>query len=258
MAETESVSVAIANPTTTSSPAKKEKKPRNPRTKPTHPPTSEMVTNAIRGLKERGGSSLQAIKKYITANYKVDAEKVAPFIKKYLKSSVIAGNLIQTKGKGASGSFKLSVSTTTSISSAKSKEITSDKKKNQSSVKVKKSGNINKVSKISSVGEKLKKNSKKVNKIKKPLLVRSGGVGERKLLKKVTNKKSIKQSITPVAAVTSSAVGSPKSKLPSKAKKSNKPGPTKKPKAPKPKSAKLPAPASKTKKITVVSPKKKK
>ena len=82
-------SVASATSATSSpqaqSPAKKEKKVKNPRAKPSHPPTSEMVNNAIKGLKERGGSSLQAIKKYIAANYKVDAEKVAPFIKKYLK-----------------------------------------------------------------------------------------------------------------------------------------------------------------------------
>lgn len=74
---------------------------------PTHPPTAQMVNNAISSLKERGGSSLQAIKKYISSTYKVDAEKIAPFIKKYLKSAVDGGSLIRTKGKGASGSFKL-------------------------------------------------------------------------------------------------------------------------------------------------------
>jgi hypothetical protein len=66
-----------------------------------------MVGNAIRSLKERGGSSLQAIKKYIAANYKVDSEKLSPFIKKYLKFAVASGELVQTKGKGASGSFRL-------------------------------------------------------------------------------------------------------------------------------------------------------
>ncbi|CAH1385012.1 unnamed protein product, partial [Tenebrio molitor] len=50
-------------------------KAKNPRAKPSHPPTSEMVNNAIKGLKERGGSSLQAIKKFVAANYKVDAER---------------------------------------------------------------------------------------------------------------------------------------------------------------------------------------
>jgi hypothetical protein len=89
-------------------PKKAKASAKKPRAKPVHPPTSEMVGNAIKSLKERGGSSLQAIKKYIAANYKVDSEKLAPFIKKYLKAAVASGELVQTKGKGASGSFKLS------------------------------------------------------------------------------------------------------------------------------------------------------
>ncbi|KAK0168349.1 hypothetical protein PV327_002162 [Microctonus hyperodae] len=84
-------------------------KTQKPRTKPAHPRTADMVNIAIKTLKERGGSSLQAIKKYISATYKIDADKQAPFIKKYLKAAVTNGNLIQTKGKGAAGSFKLSV-----------------------------------------------------------------------------------------------------------------------------------------------------
>ncbi|KAH8317375.1 hypothetical protein KR074_003920, partial [Drosophila pseudoananassae] len=55
---------------------------------PSHPPTQQMVDASIKNLKERGGSSLLAIKKYITATYKCDAQKRAPFIKKYLKSAV--------------------------------------------------------------------------------------------------------------------------------------------------------------------------
>uniref|UniRef100_A0A6P4F878 Histone H1-like n=1 Tax=Drosophila rhopaloa TaxID=1041015 RepID=A0A6P4F878_DRORH len=85
----------------------KAKKPTAP---PSHPPTQQMVDASIKNLKKRGGSSLLAIKKYITATYKCDAQKLAPFIKKYLKSAVVNGKLIQTKGKGASGSFKLSAS----------------------------------------------------------------------------------------------------------------------------------------------------
>lgn len=82
-------------------------KSKKPRSKPTHPRTSEMVNAAIKALKERAGSSLQAIKKYIASTYKVDAEKHAPFIRKYLKSAVASGILVQTKGKGAAGSFRL-------------------------------------------------------------------------------------------------------------------------------------------------------
>lgn len=102
-----SAPAAAATPKKSKS-AAASKKPRN---KPIHPPTADMVNAAIKNLKERGGSSLQAIKKYIAANYKVDAEKLAPFIRKYLKSAVASGKLTQPKGKGASGSFKLSVKT---------------------------------------------------------------------------------------------------------------------------------------------------
>ncbi|CAL1302165.1 unnamed protein product [Larinioides sclopetarius] len=77
---------------------------------PTHPKVSEMVVKSITTLKERGGSSLQAIKKHISSQYKVDIDRLTPFIKKYLKSAVAAGTLVQTKGKGANGSFKLSAS----------------------------------------------------------------------------------------------------------------------------------------------------
>ncbi|EDW52841.1 GM19739 [Drosophila sechellia] len=66
---------------------------------PSHPPTQQMVDASIKNLKERGGSSLLAIKKYITATYKCDAQKLAPFIKKYLKSAVVNGKLILNKGK---------------------------------------------------------------------------------------------------------------------------------------------------------------
>ena len=78
-----------------------------PAKKPDHPPVAAMVDAALAALKERKGSSLAAIKKYVAANYKVDAVKLAPFIRRYLKKAVADGKINQTKGSGASGSFKL-------------------------------------------------------------------------------------------------------------------------------------------------------
>ena len=63
----------------------------------THPPVAQMVPAAIKALKERNGSSLAAIKKYITANYKADGAKLAPFIRRYLKKEVESGKLKQIK-----------------------------------------------------------------------------------------------------------------------------------------------------------------
>merc|ERR1712064_34689 len=70
---------------------------KKPKAAPTHPPTSAMVVAAIKALKERGGSSLPAIKKYIAANYKVDVVKLNPFIRKALKKGVEKKTLVQVK-----------------------------------------------------------------------------------------------------------------------------------------------------------------
>jgi hypothetical protein len=87
--------------------AKKAAKPKKPAA---HPPVASMVVAAIKALKDRKGSSLATIKKYIAANYKVDVAKLAPFIRKFLKKAVADGKLTQVKGTGASGSFKVSAS----------------------------------------------------------------------------------------------------------------------------------------------------
>ena len=75
----------------------KPKVAKKPKAAPTHPPTSAMVVAAIKALKERGGSSLPAIKKYIAANYKVDVVKLSPFIRKALKKGVEKKTLVQVK-----------------------------------------------------------------------------------------------------------------------------------------------------------------
>merc|ERR1712018_751756 len=56
--------------------------------------SSVMVVKAIEDLKERKGSSLAAIKKYIGANYKVDLAKVSVFIRKALKSGIEKKTLV--------------------------------------------------------------------------------------------------------------------------------------------------------------------
>ena len=71
-----------------------------------HPKYIEMIQAAVSALKERNGSSRQAIIKYIKANYNVK-ENCENHIKMALKKGVAAGTLTQPKGTGASGSFKL-------------------------------------------------------------------------------------------------------------------------------------------------------
>ncbi|XP_065571371.1 histone H1-delta-like [Artemia franciscana] len=105
------------------SPAKKEKKAKAPKpakvAKPkgdkkakapaNHPKYTEMITKSIADLKERGGSSRQAILKYIMANFQVGngAKVVNMHLKQALKRCLANGIVINPKGTGVTGSFKL-------------------------------------------------------------------------------------------------------------------------------------------------------
>ncbi|KAL8578189.1 hypothetical protein ACOMHN_050836 [Nucella lapillus] len=84
-------------------------KPRKPTKPADHPKYNVMIAAAVTSLKERGGSSRQAILKYVMANYKVGNEvtKINARVKTALKAGVKAGTLKQAKGTGASGSFRL-------------------------------------------------------------------------------------------------------------------------------------------------------
>lgn len=74
-----------------------------PGPKPTRPRVSNMVLTAIKDQKKRNGSSMPAIKKYIADKYKVDVVKLAPFIKKYIRSAVDDKVLVPVKA-----SYKIS------------------------------------------------------------------------------------------------------------------------------------------------------
>lgn len=141
--------------------------------KPNHPKTSDMVMKAVKELKHRKGSSLQAIKKYIAAHYKVDADKIAVFIRRALIKAVSDGRLLQTKGTGANGSFKLPSTTTKSQPKlARNNTITSKKpgpngKSKQHSKAKRTSTNTSAKRKTKSVKPTSKKNAKKSPKPKK-------------------------------------------------------------------------------------------
>ncbi|XP_058986130.1 histone H1-like [Musca domestica] len=74
-------------------------KAKKPSAAPTHPPTQQMVDAAIKTLKERGGSSLPAIKKYLASTYKVDAQKWPPSSRIKAKPAKTAAKASATKPK---------------------------------------------------------------------------------------------------------------------------------------------------------------
>merc|ERR1712060_630297 len=88
-----------------SAPAKKASKPKAPAA---HPKYSVMIAAAITSLKDRTGSSRQAILKYICANYKVDAAKAVVQVRLALKRGGAKGALkmARASGKGA-GSYQV-------------------------------------------------------------------------------------------------------------------------------------------------------
>jgi len=75
--------------------------------KPTHPPVGEMFTTAIKRLRDnpRKGSSMAAIKGFMAEEWGLIIPDYAGKIKKYVISAVASEEVIQTKGKGASGRF---------------------------------------------------------------------------------------------------------------------------------------------------------
>ena len=119
-----------------------------------HPKYSVMIAAAIAALKDRSGSSRQAILKYICANYKVDAAKAAVQLRMALKRAVAKGALKMAKesGKGA-GSYKLV------------KVVKEKKAKKPKATKPKK---VKKVKKAKKPAAKKAKTPKKEKKAKKP------------------------------------------------------------------------------------------
>lgn len=207
--------VTAAVPVAAQSPAKalkKTKAPKGEAKKPkkpaTHPPVNEMVLAAIKTLKERNGSSLQAIKKYIAANYKCDVAKLSTFIKKALKTGVEKEKLVQTKGTGASGSFKLKAVV----------KVAGEKKAKKTA------------------GEKKAKKTTGEKKAKKP-------AGEKKAATKKPAKKTSEKKTKAATAKAAKKTGTVKKVVAAPKQKATKPSKTaaKKPRTPKPKKAAVPA-----------------
>ncbi|NXN70779.1 H5 protein, partial [Himantopus himantopus] len=87
-------------------PAAKPKRARVARRPAAHPTYSDMIAAAIRAEKSRGGSSRQSIQKYVKSHYKVGPNADVQ-IKLSIRRLLATGVLKQTKGVGASGSFRL-------------------------------------------------------------------------------------------------------------------------------------------------------
>ncbi|XP_075698252.1 histone H1.01-like [Rhinoderma darwinii] len=93
--------------------AKSKKQPKKPAAggakktkKSSGPSVSELIVKAVSASKERSGVSLAALKKALAAGG-YDVDKNNSRLKMALKTLVTKETLLQVKGSGASGSFKL-------------------------------------------------------------------------------------------------------------------------------------------------------
>ena len=100
------MSAAVATPKKAAPAKPKAKKVAAPAIHPKYP---EMIAAAIGSLKERGGSSRQAILKYILKQYNFGKNErvVNQHLKVALRAGAKNGTLKQSKGSGATGSFRL-------------------------------------------------------------------------------------------------------------------------------------------------------
>lgn len=85
------------------------KKPASTKKVAQHPAYKEMIVEALTTLHERNGSSRQKIYTYIVKNFKLspDDDSVKRHLRTALKRMVTGSVIVQSKGVGASGSFKL-------------------------------------------------------------------------------------------------------------------------------------------------------
>lgn len=183
-----------------------------------HPKYSEMIKQALAALKERGGSSRQAVLKYIMANFKVgrDEASVNSHLKMALRAGVKNSSLKQSKGTGASGSFRLGAVAT---EKPKKKAATGAAKKKSSPVKKAATGTKKTATtkKPKAATEKKPVAEQKKKAVKAPVKAKkSGGRSTPKSPKKVVKKAAAAAPKKPAAKPPTSSKVAPKKAAPAK------------------------------------------
>ncbi|NXT12283.1 H5 protein, partial [Prunella fulvescens] len=151
--------------------ATKPKRARSARRPAAHPAYSDMIKAAIRADKSRGGASRQSIQKYVKSNYKV-GQNADVQIRLAIRRLLATGVLKQTKGVGASGSFRLAKG-----SKAKRSPSRKRKKAARRSTSPRKTARSRKArspaKKPKSAARKARKKSRSPKKAKKPKTVKA-------------------------------------------------------------------------------------
>ncbi|KAI1718223.1 linker histone h1 and h5 family domain-containing protein [Ditylenchus destructor] len=115
MSAAKNVSSTVASAPATSAASKKTGNPKSAGSKAqnasvaSHPTYADMIKKALTDLDDRKGTSRAAILKYVVQKFQVGSNMamISAHLKQALKRGVATGALKQTKGTGASGSFRL-------------------------------------------------------------------------------------------------------------------------------------------------------
>lgn len=214
-------------------------------TKPKTPPVMVMALAAIEALNERSGSSMRAIIKYMVATYECDSDHIRPFVKRFLVKSVVDGQLIQKKGQGANGSFKLAKK---KVSPSKKPKTKQPKTENTEVPKTAKASAPKKLKtldgeqptkkpKLSADASSGKKRLSMTKTTATVIPKKASGKQKKASTGKKVTKLAVVSEIDPLHISTGEALLSPK-KTPTKGKSTKKTGPIQ-PKTPKPKRTKI-------------------
>jgi len=152
-----------------------------------HPAYKDMIKEAILTLKDRNGSSRQALKKYIQSNFKIKAANFETQFNAALKRGVAASDFVQPKGP--SGTVKLQKKD--AKAPIEKKPV---KKPAPSAAKAKKPTAVKKETKPKAKPAAAKKSSTKPKaEVKKAVKPKSGGVMKKKAAAKPAKKAAPKK-----------------------------------------------------------------
>ncbi|XP_078057534.1 uncharacterized protein LOC144482203 [Mustelus asterias] len=202
---TETAAAETAPPAALAQVKSPKKKKAAPRPAATGPKLGEQILTVVAGCSDRNGMSLAAIKKAL-AGSGVDVGKRVSQIRLTIKRKVETGSLVQTKGQGASGSFKLAQKESPGKMGKKVKKPTAKKslvKKTASKKVTTKKAAAKKPAAKKPAAKKtpVKKSTVKKTSSKKAATpkkaVKKAALKKKTPVKKVTGGKSVKKEIAP-------------------------------------------------------------
>jgi len=147
-----------------------------------HPPFEEMINNAISHLKERSGSSVYAITKFIVENFTVHHDSLKHNLKRSLRAGVDANRLVKIKASYRIVKQEKSVPAPKSRSSSKSRSTSKSRSKSPTKSRSRSRSRSPSKEKVKSSPSKAVKKKATTKKKGKKLTLKKKGKGKKKVV----------------------------------------------------------------------------